>query len=707
MKPIDWLLGHLDEPGVSEIVLGIGRPAAVRVTEGFRPITSMNFDRNDIETLVAGTPMSGLIGSPASLPPTEMQIDARRIVVEVVRQGYNAAIRISKVGGQDASNAPPRTKTTSAQPQSAPPPVDVPVVRMTSSTAAPRTPTTTAPPRSVTPMAPAPAPAPAPARQPLPPDDAPLVSVRMTSSTTAPRTTAATAPPRTMTIAPRTMAPTPQPRATGTSTPPLTVTPISTTTMPRITAEPSPPFEPLPIVDVPTEAPVIDPPVTEPNLEDNLDHSFASVLGGGGEIVEHQEDPLPGFPEGEAPLPAPEWYGPQIVDEYTDITALHALLEAAYRRTASDLHIIAGQPVTIRRLGELSPLDAKSLIEPFDRAVYSALFGPLDATMAERFLLPLLGPYAQQRLAEVGYVDLGFQVPGRGRVRANISQQQDGLAGCFRLCRDRIPTLAGLGLPQELEKTVRHHQGLVVIAGPSGHGKTTTMAALVDQLNTSNSDHIITIEDPVEIEHPAKKAIVSHREVGRHTLSFVTALKASLREDPDVIVIGELRDRETVEIALAAAETGHLVLSTISTPSAVKTIDRLIDMFPPDDQVQVRASISGTLRAVIAQRLLPNATRDGQVAAIEMVTGVLPLATMIRENKLFQLPSLMQRGRAFGMIRLDDSLAEHVRAKRITEEVALNAAENKKELAGLIAGTGRTTPNPTSSRGLFGGKGTP
>jgi twitching motility protein PilT len=511
----------------------------------------------------------------------------------------------------------------------------------------------------------------------------------MTPPATAPRTATTTTSPM-------------NPRGTASTNPPLSVTPLGTVTMPRLT---EPVAQPAPVVAGASEDAYV-----EPKPVEGIDHGFASALGGGGEIVddeafsEYGTHEYADLPDGAAPEQYdPGWYGPQIVDEHTDIAAVHALLEAAYKRTASDLHIIASQPVTIRRLGELTPLDAKALTEPFDRAVYSALFGPLDATAAERFLLPLLGPSARQKLSEVGYVDLGFQVPGRGRVRANISQQQDGLAGCFRLCRDKIPTLDGLGLPRELEKTVRHHQGLVVIAGPSGAGKTTTMAALVDLINTSNSDHIITIEDPVEIEHPAKRAIVSHREVGRHTLSFVSALKASLREDPDVIVIGELRDRETVEIALAAAETGHLVLSTISTPSAVKTIDRLIDMFPPDDQVQVRASISGTLRAVIAQRLLPNAARDGQVAAIEMVTGVLPLATMIRDNKLFQLPSLMQRGRAFGMIRLDDSLAEHVRAKRITEEVALAAAENKKELSALLLG--RPTPNPTSSRGLFGGKG--
>jgi twitching motility protein PilT len=465
--------------------------------------------------------------------------------------------------------------------------------------------------------------------------------------------------------------------------------------------QPEPVHQPKLAFDAPNEAVAPDPATPR----ERLDLAYASTLGGGGEIEDtdgKESNPEHRVLEAAGDVYASAGYGPQIIDEHTDITALHALLDAAYRRTASDLHIIANRPVTIRRLGELALLDPDALSQPFDHAVYRALFGPLEPRLAERFLIPLLGASARQRLSKVGYVDLGFNVPGSGRVRANISQQQDGLAGTFRLGRTTIPTLDGLGLPRELAAIVRHHQGLVVIAGPSGQGKTTTMAALVDLLNTSNSDHIITIEDPVEIEHPAKRAIVSHREVGRHTLSFISALKASLREDPDVIVIGELRDRETVEIALTAAETGHLVLSTISTPSAVKTIDRLIDMFPPDDQVQVRASISGTLRAVIAQRLLPNAARDGLVAAIELVTGVLPLATMIRHNKLFQLPSLMQRGRAFGMIRLDDSLAEHVRAKRITEEVALAAAENKRDLAAALSSRAST---PTNTRGLFGGKG--
>jgi twitching motility protein PilT len=682
MRPIDWLLAHLDDSDVTEIVLGLGRPVAVRGSNGFRAITSMDFGRTDIETLVAGTPLSGLIASPVSRPPFEVDIDARRLVVEVVRQGFDAALRIGLAAGAPRTvtpTTPPRTVTPTAPSQPSPSPDPDPPARF-KTTIAPRTVTPTAAPQAT-----------------------PVIPARTTTPTAPPEPVAPVVSPRTMTaprfeaMSPRTTTPPPR-----TTTPPPLAAPA--------TYEPDFAVAPEDEPDL-TLAPEGSAPIHADGSSSLAvgDAELAHVTpGGAGEI-----DELAG-PEGQASYEdygnapaegyAAEWYGPQIIDEQTDISALHALLEAARRRGASDLHVIAQQPVTIRRLGEIAPLDVDALVQPYDRAVHSALFGPLDPTMADRFLLPLLGPSARQKLIEIGYVDIGFLVPGRGRVRGNISRQQDGLAGTFRLARDTIPTLDELGLPKDIAKVVRHHQGLVVIAGPSGHGKTTTMAALVDLLNTANSDHIITIEDPVEIEHPAKKAIVSHREVGRHTLSFVTALKASLREDPDVIVIGELRDRETVEIALTAAETGHLVLATISTPSAVKTIDRLIDMFPPDDQVQVRASISGTLRAVIAQRLLPNAARDGMIAAIELVTGVLPLATMIRDNKLFQLPSLMQRGRAFGMIRLDDSLAEHVRAKRITEIVALGAAENKRDLAAALSPRAAAA-TPTNVRGLFGPKG--
>ncbi|MBZ0231638.1 MAG: PilT/PilU family type 4a pilus ATPase, partial [Deltaproteobacteria bacterium] len=311
-----------------------------------------------------------------------------------------------------------------------------------------------------------------------------------------------------------------------------------------------------------------------------------------------------------------------------------------------------------------------------------ASLGPvLDEGAVEQLLRPLLDDAQQARLAERGYVDSAIEVDGGGRLRANISRARLGLKGSFRLVSAAPSSLEELGLPKELARVTSYHQGLVVIAGPSGHGKTTTLAALVELVNANKAHHILTVEDPVEILYPREKALVSQREVGSHTHTFATALKASLREDPDVIVIGELRDRETVEIALTAAETGHLVLATMSTPSAAKTLDRLIDMFPADDQQQVRVSLAAALKFVVAQRLLPSADGQSVSAAVELLTGVLPLAALIRDNKLYQVGSLQQRGRSFGMIRLDDSLAELVRAGRITKETALRSAESKKELA--------------------------
>lgn len=369
--------------------------------------------------------------------------------------------------------------------------------------------------------------------------------------------------------------------------------------------------------------------------------------------------------------------------------AFGAIIRAARARGASDLHVSAARVTSIRAMGELVPLEPSA--------------APLTAAAVEDLLLPLLDDEYRGQLDKVGYVDLALEAPGGGRLRANISRQKEGLKGTFRLALAEPATLEQLGLPADLAKVVHHHQGLIVIAGPSGHGKTTTLAALVDLLNSSRPYHILTIEDPIEIVHPKKQAVISQREAGRHTASFARGLKASLREDPDVIVIGELRDRESVEIALTAAETGHLVIATMSTPSAAKTIDRLIDMFPPEEHSQVRASIAGALRAIVAQRLVPR-RGGGIVPAIELVTGVLPLAVLIREDKLYQLPNLLQRGRAFGMIRFDESLAELVRSDRIEEEAALAVAESKKDLAAALRPAAPSTQPKTTPIWGFGKK---
>ncbi|MCC6647089.1 MAG: PilT/PilU family type 4a pilus ATPase [Polyangiaceae bacterium] len=358
---------------------------------------------------------------------------------------------------------------------------------------------------------------------------------------------------------------------------------------------------------------------------------------------------------------------------------LTAVLADARAKRASDVHIVGDRPVQVRLAGQL-------------RAVGQ----PVPASAVQAMLRSLLTAEQEKRLEEAGYVDLGVELPGAGRIRANVSRQRSGWKGSFRLVMEPMPTLASLGLPPELAKVTTYHQGLVVIAGPNGHGKTTTLAAIVDVINSQKAHHILTAEDPVEFVHARKKALMSQREVGSHTRSFASALKASLREDPDVIVIGELRDRETVEIAITAAETGHLVIATMSTPNAAKTIDRLIDLFPPADQQQVRVTLAGALKFVVAQRLLPNVAGDDFVAAVELISGSPPLWAMIRDNKLYQLPNLVQRGRAFGMIRFDDSLAALVKERKISEETALAAADSKKELANVLRGApaGAAAPAP-------------
>jgi twitching motility protein PilT len=352
---------------------------------------------------------------------------------------------------------------------------------------------------------------------------------------------------------------------------------------------------------------------------------------------------------------------------------LRALLAEARARSASDVHVMSGEPPRLRCAGRLIPVgDALS-----DEEV-------------RQLVMPLLDEGNARRMEELGYTDFSCQVEGAGRLRANVNKQRTGIKACFRLIMSEPPTLQSLGLPNELRQILNYHQGLVVVSGPNGAGKTTTLAALVDLFNSERSMHIITIEDPVEIMHPVRTAIVSQREVGSHTKSFHSALKSSLREDPDVIAIGELRDRETVEKALEAAETGHLVLATMSTPSGASTIDRLIDMFPPDDQSQVRATLAGVLKFVVSQRLIPRLDGQGRVVAVELLTGGMALWTLIRDDKLYQLPSLLQRGRAFGMIRIEDSLNELLSSGVISMETARMFADDPR----LIGQPQPTSPQP-------------
>ena len=370
---------------------------------------------------------------------------------------------------------------------------------------------------------------------------------------------------------------------------------------------------------------------------------------------------------------------------------LEGLLSAARDLGASDVHVVAGRPVLMRIAGDLTPRGA-----------------PIHEAAVEKMLAAVVPERLRAGLAEQGSCDFALDRGELGRFRVNVSRQRTGLKGCFRCIPAILPTLASLGLPADIERATHHHQGLIVLTGPTGHGKTSTLAAIVDIINRETTRHVITVEDPVEYAHPRKRAMISQREVGSHTRSFGAALKASLREDPDVIVVGELRDTETVRMALAASETGHLVIGTMNTPSAAKTIDRVVDLFPPGDQQQVRMTLAGGLHLIVGQRLLPSADGASMVAAAELLPGSVALWSMIRDNKTFQIPSLQQRGRGIGIWRLDESLADLIRAGRITLAAAKAVADNPDELEAAIAAkdaAARPPPPPEPKKdagGLLG-----
>jgi twitching motility protein PilT len=362
---------------------------------------------------------------------------------------------------------------------------------------------------------------------------------------------------------------------------------------------------------------------------------------------------------------------------------LDKLLSVARGAGASDIHVVADRAALVRVGGDLQSRDE-----------------PLGAAAVEAALIEVVPARLWPALQEHGSCDFAFDRQGVGRFRVNVSRQRSGYKACFRCIGSEVPTLASLGLPPEIERATHHHQGLVLVTGPTGHGKTSTLAAIVDIINRNTTHHVITVEDPVEYVHPRKKAMISQREVGSQTRSFASALKASLREDPDVIVVGELRDTETVRMALAASETGHLVIGTMNTPSAAKTIDRMIDLFPPADQPQVRMTLAGGLHLIVGQRLVPGADGRGMVVAVELLTGSIALWNLIRDAKTYQIPSLQQRGKGVGIVRLDESLGELVRAGRISRDHAYAVAENPDDLDEAIAGKAAAAPalNPNAPK---------
>ena len=343
---------------------------------------------------------------------------------------------------------------------------------------------------------------------------------------------------------------------------------------------------------------------------------------------------------------------------------LEAILTRAVEAKASDVHIHAGAALQMRVGGSLRELKL-GLLEP-------------DAT--EALLFSALTDAQQAQLREHSDLDFAIQL-STGRFRANIYKQQRGWDGVFRPIPATPPSLEDLGLPKSLERLTQWHQGLVLITGPAGCGKSSTLAALVNMINSSRREHIITVEDPIEFVHPSKQCVVNQRQAGKHTLSFANALRAALREDPDVIVIGELRDLETISLAITAAETGHLVLATLHTSSAIRTINRVLDVFPPKQQSQVRAMVSESLKAIVSQRLVPSADGNRRVPALEVLFVKPSVSNLIRDEKTFQIRSVMQTGKAEGMALLDDSLFDLVRSGAITKDTARRYGEDPKRFA--------------------------
>ena len=338
-------------------------------------------------------------------------------------------------------------------------------------------------------------------------------------------------------------------------------------------------------------------------------------------------------------------------------------LAIGQKYSVSDVHLGVYSPPLMRRYGILQPMWHKA--------------PHLKPAQTERLLMGILDEEQKKRFAEIGHVDYAYEVEGMGRFRTIIVRQRRGIDGVFRVINTKVPTMNELGLDPHLKRLTEYHNGLVLITGTVGTGKSTSMAALVEEVNVNRRDHIITLEDPIEYVFTPKGCQITQREVHTHTNSFSNALRAALREDPDVIMVGEMRDLETISLAITASETGHLVFGTLHTGSAARTLDRILDAFPVEQQAQIRTMVSGSLRGIISQQLVPRADGRGRVLATEVLINTPASANLIREQKTFMLPSVLQTGRKQGMHTMDDCLLELVQQGTISGEEAYIRAEHK------------------------------
>lgn len=347
---------------------------------------------------------------------------------------------------------------------------------------------------------------------------------------------------------------------------------------------------------------------------------------------------------------------------------IDAFFNLMFEQKASDLHMASGNPPMLRINGELQRVD----------------YPPLESDNLKAMLYEIAPEYKIKVFEETGDVDFGYEIPGLSRFRVNFFNQKNGVSAVFRQIPSKVLSFEDFEkfdapMPAVLKKFTMLHRGLVVVTGPTGSGKSTTLAAMMDYANKNRKDHIITVEDPIEFVHESKGCLVNHREVGMHTKSFASALRGALREDPDIILVGEMRDLETIELALVAASTGHLVFGTLHTPSAAKTVDRIIDVFPAEQQNKVRTTLSEALKGVIAQNLFKRIDKKGRVAGMEILVFNTAVANLVREGKTHQIPGMIQVGKKYGNQPLDDSIMEHLRMKRISPEDAYDKCLDKKK----------------------------
>ena len=356
--------------------------------------------------------------------------------------------------------------------------------------------------------------------------------------------------------------------------------------------------------------------------------------------------------------------------------AIDRLFRLMCERGASDLHLCVGMPPLVRKDGSIQPL------EPNTPA--------LDSAAVTSLIEPIMPAKNREEFAQRHDTDFAYEIAGLARFRANVFMDRKGSGAVFRVIPSKILTAADLGLSPHILQLCRLNKGLVLVTGPTGSGKSTTLCAMVDYINQTRTEHIITIEDPIEFVHENQKCLMNQREVHTHTDSFKNALRAALREDPDILLVGEMRDLETVAIAIETAETGHLVFGTLHTTTAASTVDRIIDQFPTDRQSQIRTMLSESLRGVIAQTLCKK-IGGGRVAALEVLIVTSAVSNLIREGKTFQIPSIMQVGKAVGMVSLNESLMNVVSKKLVAPEEAYSKAVDKTGFEGLLKRAGIDT----------------